>query len=362
MRDTAIGGLTDLLRRGDWQDSAARSAIASMVGDGLSDPDPLVRLRASEGVPSLFPDMSPMQLVGAIGDLMRGEKDEHVLLILLSQLTPLASRVPADVDAVLQDLPLTAASDNQELTRYAQSLLTYLALVHEMPGAVAAVHDACRDAPKSAGLTAVFVQQSRDYLASDDREVRLRAFDVVALAADASLARWSEDPSEHVKTDLPEDQLAELRGAATVAHEVAQQLYFASGAFRNAGEHDPKVLPEPDTFAELAFPVLMTCARLQVAQCVHPAVETMIHLAPLNESRALKSIAAAVPPDASYAGDSLAGAAVIPYLQRLLTEQRQLVLYDEAGLAAFLHLLTTFAAAGDTTALAMAYDFADVFR
>ena len=42
--------------------------------------------------------------------------------------------------------------------------------------------------------------------------------------------------------------------------------------------------------------------------------------------------------------------------------QRSLVLDDEDGLAAFGHLLATFAAAGNEAALALAYTFADVFR
>jgi hypothetical protein len=88
----------------------------------------------------------------------------------------------------------------------------------------------------------------------------------------------------------------------------------------------------------------------------------MIFLAPLDEARALAAIADVVPTGGSYAGDSLAGADVIPYLERLLAENRSLVLHDADGVAAFRHLLATFAAAGDEDALALAYSFADVFR
>jgi hypothetical protein len=53
---------------------------------------------------------------------------------------------------------------------------------------------------------------------------------------------------------------------------------------------------------------------------------------------------------------------VLPYLQRLLTEQRQLVLHDETGTSSFRHLLEVFASAGNEQALALAFTFADVFR
>jgi hypothetical protein len=49
-------------------------------------------------------------------------------------------------------------------------------------------------------------------------------------------------------------------------------------------------------------------------------------------------------------------------LQRLLAEQRLLVLNDEEGAAAFRDLLSAFAAAGNEAALTLAYTFGDVFR
>jgi hypothetical protein len=50
---------------------------------------------------------------------------------------------------------------------------------------------------------------------------------------------------------------------------------------------------------------------------------------------------------------------IIPYLERLLTEHRQLVLFDDNGVAAFRHLLATFAPAGNQAALTLAYTFVD---
>jgi len=53
---------------------------------------------------------------------------------------------------------------------------------------------------------------------------------------------------------------------------------------------------------------------------------------------------------------------VLPYLRRLVAEERALVLRDPDGLSAFRHLLQTFASAGNEEALTLAYSFADVFR
>ncbi len=166
--------------------------------------------------------------------------------------------------------------------------------------------------------------------------------------------------------ELSEEQLAELRGSVEVAHGIAQQIYFASGAFdEKRGRERSKPAPtsrDLSEFADLAFPILAACASLHVPQCVHAAVQTMVFLAPLDEARALRAVAYAVPADGPYASDPLAGDAVIAYLERLLAEQRPLVLFDVQGVAAFRHLLATFAAAGNQAALALAYTFAEVFR
>ena len=154
-----------------------------------------------------------------------------------------------------------------------------------------------------------------------------------------------------------------MEAAARVAHTVAEQVYFESGAMDDVKD-GARGTERGDTeqFAELAFPILIASASLGVPQCVHRAVESMIHLAPTDEARALAAIARVVPSDTSYAGDSLAGGVVMPYLRRLLTEQRHLVLYDDAGSGAFQRLLEVFAGAGDQEALGLAYTFADVFR
>ena len=242
-------------------------------------------------------------------------------------------------------------------------MLSYLALDAQTPFATRLVQDWCKDAPKHAAAVAGFAHFARDYLNQPNSDVQQRAFRLFSDAAAASLARWTRDPTElQADAELSDGQRDELKGAANVAHDIAQQIYFASGAFDEKQGRERSVPGDLTAFADLAFPVLRTCAELRLPQCIHTAVQTMTFLAPLNEPRALKAIADAVPTGGSYAGDSLAGADVIPYLERLVAENRSLVLHDAAGVAAFRHLLATFATAGNEEALALAYGFADVFR
>lgn len=366
MRDTAIGGLASLLNRQEWRESEAQPTIAAVVSSALRDTNPVVRMQAAQAAVAMLANENVAERAAAIGELLLGEHNPHVRAVLLGQLMSDTAAAPQQVDAVLEQL--LGMGDDAIADRHGDSgrgvfvLLTYLALVPQTPFASQTVERWLADAPAHAGAAEAFAQHARDYLAPPGRLGQQTAYRLLAVAATASLTRWNRDPGEHLAgAELSDEQLAQLRGAVEVSHGIAQQIYFASGAFDEKRDRIPKRQNLAE-FAELAFPVLEICASLHVPQCVHEAVQTMVYLAPLDEARALRAIAAAVPADGPYAGDPLAGNAIIPYLERLLTEQRHLVLFDEDGVAAFRHLLATFAAAGNQAALALAYTFADVFR
>ena len=99
----------------------------------------------------------------------------------------------------------------------------------------------------------------------------------------------------------------------TILDSIANQLYFASGAFdHKKGDGDATAsLARQRRFAELATPVLITCARSKVSGIVHRVVETLVFLAPLDERQALLSVMEAVASDGSYAYDPLSSDVVI---------------------------------------------------
>lgn len=366
MRDTAIGGLATLLNRQEWRESEAQPTIAAVVSSALRDTNAVVRMQAAQAAAATLGSDGAAERAAAIGELVLVESDPHVRAVLLGQLMSDTAAAPQQVDTVLEQL--LGTDDDVISDRHSDSgrgvfvLLTYLAVVPQTPFASQTVERWCADAPAHAGAVEAFAQHARNFLAPPGAPGQQPAFRLLAKAATASLARWNRDPGEHVAgAVLSDEQLAQLRGAVEVAHGIAQQIYFASGAFDEKRDRAPK-RQNLAQFAELAFPVLESCASLHVPQCVHQAVQTMIYLAPLDEARALRAIAAAVPADGPYASDTLAGNEIIPYLERLLAEQRHLVLFDEDGVAGFRNLLATFAAAGNQAALALAYTFADVFR
>lgn len=366
MRDSAIGGLATLLRRPDWRDSDARPAIAERISAGLRDQSALVRMHAATAVRALCAAADPPARAAAIGELLDAEDSPEVRAVLVRELWREAQNAVDAVDAVV-DRILDATDDavpdtGDDAWRGLIALLANLALVHKTPAAARRVEQWCRHAPRYASAVTALIACSRDRLSDSTSDIQVDMFRLLGAAARSSLTRWTRDPTEHLVTNLPDKQLEELKGAAKVAHEITQQIYFASGAFDERQRKPRRAHGDLTVFANLAFPTLETCANLRLPQCIHRAVQTMIYLAPLDEPRALKAIANAVPADGTYASESLAGSDVMPYLHRLLAEHRTLVLHDDAGVVAFRHLLETFASAGNAEALALAYTFAEVFR
>lgn len=367
MRDTAIGGLVRLLVRHEWRESVDGAAIVEIVSVALHDKNTVVRMTAAHAARALLADQTPPKRISALGRLLLDESDTTVQTVLLGLLAAEVGVAPTEVDAVLERFQSSFGDDHPDaegdLGRLWVELLTYLAVVQQTRFASRTVETWMGAAPTCADEAQVVAQSARDHLKPDAGSAQSRAFRLLAIAADSAMGRWTRNPEQLLaNADLSDDQRSELKGAVLVADTIADQIYFASGAFEHDQKQGPRAGAGHATFADLAFPILATCAILRVPQSVHHVVETMTFLAPLDEKRALLAIAEAVSGNDAYTSDHLAGEVIIPYLVRLLAEQRHLVLFDDDGVVAFRHLLAAFAAAGNEAALGLAYTFADIFR
>jgi hypothetical protein len=379
MRDRAIEGLVTLACREVWRASEDGNLIVDRVKTALSDENPLVRMHAAHGFRAVYANESHHSRIGMLGDLLRREPDANVKHALLWELGSEAYESPLEVDEILRQLaedqePTDEEPRDDNGDDLAVDILLTLALRDQTPFATESLRKWALAAPRSAeALRAIYLV--RDYLApNSDPPVQERAFDFIGIAADASLERWSENLHEHSPNALAsQPDLNELNHSLKILDNIANQIYFASGAFdaqRNGAPSaepndgsDSLVPSDPhERFADSALPVLMTCSRTKVAPIVHHVVETLIYLAPLDEQRALLAVADAAASDGVYAADPLSGDVVIPYLRRLLAEQRSLVLFDDGGVTAFRKLLEAFASSGNESALALVLTFAEVFR
>ncbi len=360
MRDTGVQGLAALFIRADWRESPAGNEIGSILSTALHDSSPLVRMQAAYAAKALNHNNDLAATATALGDLLVSEGDSATRLVLLQHFTQITYGASSETDAILRQLlERIAFSPATDEGRLITGLLTYLALVHRAPFASETIARWCSNAIANADAVEIFAQCARDYLSPAGDEGRSEAFRLLALAAQSCQDTWTRHSSA---TETSPQVQTELQRAAELTHDIAQQVYFASGAY-NSDQQAPAPKPGPHAaFAELAYPLLATCTVIPNPQSIHAAVETLIFLASLDEPRALQAIAKAIPTHSVYASDTITGNDVMSYLDRLVSENRQLILDNSDNARAFAHLLACFAAAGNHRALTLAYTFAEVFR
>lgn len=393
MRDRAIEGLSVLARREKWRKSNHGVRIISRVQTALGDDNPVVRMHAAEAFTCLHTDATSEERVAAIRDLLLTETDVMVGTVLLNCLGREAHTSPRAVDSVLGAFAeLKAVADqfidsqdpadesgkrsaldraDDERNNREVDITTFLALTHQTPHALSTLKSWAKAPAESKELLRA-IPYIRDYLAPNaDARIQQRSFEFVTTASTSALKHWSEVNAMLTGDVEPTaDQLSELKRVLRVLDTTADQIYFASGAFdRRRGNADAEdtqqraATPEEIArFADLAIPTLLICAGSKAAPVIHHVVETFVFLAQVDEKRSLIALAEAVTAHSNYAFESLASGVVIPYLTRLLAEQRDLVLYDDEGVTAFRTLLSAFAGAGNEDALVLAFTFADVFR
>ncbi|WP_152191422.1 hypothetical protein [Georgenia satyanarayanai] len=243
-------------------------------------------------------------------------------------------------------------------------IVTYLALTHRTPYATRRLETWALNAHEIEEADRV-VRHVRDYLRpGSDESSQSRAFEFTATTAETCLKHFDSILASHASAaTLPTDVQEELEQAVSTLNHIADQVYFASGAYNGKRDGQPVVVnDEIKRFAERAVPVLVTCSGTRAAPIVHHAAETLIYLAPLDERRALLALSKAITKGGEYASDSISSNVVVPHLKRLLAEHRHLVLFDPQGVVAFRQLLAAFAAAGSEPALELAFTFAEVFR
>jgi len=249
MRDKAVGGLAALLRREAWSQSEGAAQIAQIISDALRDPSPLVRMHAAGAVLALYPDADATHVAEIVGDLLLTEETAAVRQVLLHALRNCAAGAPAVVDGILERLlampgdPILGSEggrrEDASLERQIVGLLGYLAMVEQAPFSSETVERWCTNAPRTPLRSPCSPSWRVDSSPLVFAMVRMRRTDFSASLRTRPRSAVTRPRRRVQRCRTPEAQRAELRAAAGVAHEIARQLYFASGAFqeRRGAEH-----------------------------------------------------------------------------------------------------------------------------
>jgi hypothetical protein len=384
MRDEAAVGIVRLLARSAWAGSDAAPDLREALRKLSEDPSPVVRMQAAHGLLLIDVGGDPLPTnFDRLRSHILDETDEQVLAVQLQLLAQAMATTPAaDVDQLIEELaarpqgrflhrdepdgePVDGGSWGRRsaVVEWTAAIVARLAVVYDVPFSASRLSDWLARPLRNADRTETLIRQFRPYLNPVDGSGQEAAFSHLATVAHSAQTTWRAATT--AQTVIGEHAArADADKAARIAYQIAEHLNFASSANdEQHGANSKQAAQGSDTvFADYAFPLLRTLGSVQHPQVTQPVVQTLIRVGRTHPNEALLAVADAVPETGPYVADPLAASTICTYLTRLLAENRDLVLGTEPGIAAFRHLLHSFAGAGDASALALAYTFSDTFR
>lgn len=356
-RRNGMSGAVHLFSRQEWRDSAHGAKLEQIVRLALGDEDEVNRLHAAYAVRSLEP-ATPAALE-LLRERLLTEPNNDIAAVLTNQLAELAQDAPAEVDSIVDELMTSSAwqsrlasddHDRLDLVDPLVSLVLWLAIAQQTPAATA-LCAGWFSHPVERPVTQRAVWMLRRWLAlsASHAAERHRAF---------VLAKTAAQGLEALRlTARPTDVGHLYRTAAAVA----DQVYFASGAFGAADSNDEPV-PAQDGFAVEAFAVLECLTEFKDPSIAHHLVETLAHLSPSAPGRAFLLIERTISTGDPYTFDSLAADTAVALIERYLAEFRDILISDPEVLTAVRRVLEAFVRVGWPAAVALSYRLGDAFR
>ncbi|GAB3979183.1 hypothetical protein GCM10029978_073880 [Actinoallomurus acanthiterrae] len=364
----AVEGLIYLARRADWQ-AIHGNALSTIVKRYLDSPNPIYRILSTEAISSIFPEA---QILEELTRRLSTEPDPRVLTQLILVLGAYRQAKPLDVDRVMQQIAsepqwaiitTDAATDgtlrNDDRTEIAVHLIVILAVTHGTPYAHNTAH-AWLSLPMEHTHRAERAPAWLRYFLNPpdiaETEAQSRAFELLTLPLNSIKKTWAEQlVAESANVD-------HLRNALKVAHNVVQEIYFASGAVKGKNEPtEEPFTPGLERFSELALPLLEEYSDIHHPQVTHYIIQTIDHISHFAPKRALLAAMRAASGDQGYAQESLALNAVLKLIQRYLADRRALIVGDRECTTAVRKLLETFVREGWEEAIRFAENLEDMF-
>jgi hypothetical protein len=382
---SAIGGLRALLARPEWQASSQAPAIRRTLRQWLADSEEPHRLLVAQALHLIEPtDDGRLRLAR---ERLLAELHPTVRAVLLHQLGYLLPRRAAEVDRLLVELgrsggwPLFAAHEvhgttptsdgtddaiaERELLRVAVQLLLVLALRYQQPAAADLVGRWFADPldyPQVFPHAAFELRNMGMLDPTKPDDLAARAFILLQQATEQLVATVEEQSS------VDQQDLDVLRSAVRLADDVAEQLYFASGALeerrtaRLGGDRSEPIRDDQSLFYQLSIPLLERLAQVHQPKTTHDLVQTLAHLAEHDPKRVFLAVHTALAPGHGYEYEPMAVDIVIGLIRRYLANYRDVVTSDEACLTALREILEAFVRVGWPSAVGLAYQLPDAFR
>jgi hypothetical protein len=193
--------------------------------------------------------------------------------------------------------------------------------------------------------------------------VRERAFNLTQQSLTAIIAamRGIETANEKVIPWSPDVQ-KQFGGLLRCADEIAQRLYFASGAFRNPSQ-DRTFLPA-EVFYEHAKPILAQLADIEHPHTAHQVLEALVHFIG-NDPAGVLILAGSVVRTGSrygYQYEQLAEKLMVDMVEQYLAEHRPMLRERPDCHTALMDILDIFVRVGWPRAHQLTYHLSDIYR
>jgi len=373
--NTAINGLRALVGRVDWQDSPQRERARAALIQQLDGPQPQGRMLASSAVVHLY---DGVELESQLSTRLATEAEPQVSEGLLGALCELAHLDPPSADRVLETLAgsesvaavhyrpdeetddLTRADGR--LTRTLLEIFVCLAIWHDTPYASRAWADWSAHPIESPATVHSLVQSSRKAMisrTSEPDDPQRRAF------------TFAEELSERVlgiidDTNGIQDAAAAGRRARAihVAHAIAVELYFASGAFApNNTPPEEEILRRPEaSFVTFALPILERLATTGDVPTAHQLIQTLAYLSRVEPRPALMAITTAALGAPGYEREELGEEAMFRLFDQIFANDPDGIFDDDECLDRIREVLERYIDLASTPAISQLQRLSQSFR
>jgi hypothetical protein len=202
-----------------------------------------------------------------------------------------------------------------------------------------------------------------DYLPAKEMHVTDAAFGMLHRILTSVIQQMQEieTANQHVKP-WPPDVQESYGGLFRCADSIAQRLYFASGAFKNA-DNEKTILP-PDIFYERAKPLLTILAGIGYPHTAHYVIETLKYFIQVDPPDVLLLVGEVVRSGSKYGYEyeQFAEGLMVELVERYLAEYRPLLRERPDCHKALMDILDVFVRVGWPRAHRLTYQLGDIYR
>ncbi len=172
------------------------------------------------------------------------------------------------------------------------------------------------------------------------------------------------------EAEWPKDDIKRLKGLLQVAHTIALEVFFGSGAHDSEDfdkQNDGEKVKERSSKGEFLYdsqPLLTELCSIEFVETAYDVLKTLEYLIEVDPLKILllieQTVTASKATNIHY--ESLAADLIVRIVERYLGENKHLLRADSGGQLALLNILDIFIEAGWPKATRLTYRLDEVFR